>query len=74
MQPLYMIESQIAVKKQMLAATDYQAIKFAEGLLTEEEFAETKSRRETWRAEINQLEEERARNYPEAAAEVASLL
>lgn len=28
--PKYLIESEIAIKKQKLAATDYQALKFAE--------------------------------------------
>lgn len=62
--PRYMIESEIAVKKQMLAGTDYQALKFAEGALTEEEYAETKEKRELWRAEVNELEAELAK-FPE---------
>lgn len=62
--PRYMIESEIAVKKQMLAGTDYQALKYAEGALAEEEYAETKEKREIWRQEINELEEELAK-FPE---------
>ena len=41
-----------------LKRTDYKAIKFAEGELTAEEYAETKARRKAWRAEINKLQEE----------------
>lgn len=42
--------------KAQLAATDYQAIKYAEGELTEEEYAPTKAQRREWRARINELE------------------
>ena len=42
--------------KSNLRATDYQAIKFAEGELTAEEYAETKQKRIAWRKEINELE------------------
>lgn len=44
--------------KQMLLNTDYQAIKYAEGELTEEEYAPIKEQRKEWRAKINRLEEE----------------
>lgn len=43
--------------KQELSKTDYQAIKFAEGLLTESEYAPIKVQRQGWRAEINSLQE-----------------
>ena len=43
--------------KSLLASSDYKAIKYAEGELTEEEYAETKELRRSYRAEINQLEE-----------------
>lgn len=46
----------IDILKQKLIETDYQAIKYAEGVLTEEEYAETKERRRGWRARINELE------------------
>ncbi len=46
----------ITALKQKLAATDYQAIKYAEGLLSEQEYAETKAQRQSWRDEINRLE------------------
>ena len=44
--------------KRCLEATDYQAIKFIEGELTEEEYAPMRERRKAWRAEINKLEAE----------------
>lgn len=59
----YLVESEIAVRKQYLSQTDYKALKYAEGEITAEEFAETKEQRATWRAEINALEEELA-TYP----------
>ena len=44
--------------KQKLEDTDYKAIKYAEGELSREEYAETKAQRRAWREEINKLEEE----------------
>lgn len=44
--------------KQKLQETDYKAIKYAEGELSLEEYAETKAQRRAWREEINKLEEE----------------
>lgn len=41
--------------KKLLADTDYKAIKYAEGLITEEEYAETKAQRQAWREELNAL-------------------
>ena len=46
----------IAELKQCLFSTDYKAIKYAEGLLTDEEYTETKAQRQAWRDEINKLE------------------
>lgn len=46
----------IAELKRLLSETDYQAIKFAEGWLTAEEYALTKELRQSYRNEINQLE------------------
>lgn len=43
--------------KQQLSDTDYKAIKYVEGLLTEEEYAETKAQRQLWRDRINELEQ-----------------
>lgn len=48
---------EVANLKSKLAATDYQAIKYAEGLITPEKYAEIKERRQTWRNRINELEE-----------------
>ena len=42
--------------KHNLSMTDYQAIKFAEGAMTEEEYAPMKEQRQAWRARINELE------------------
>jgi hypothetical protein len=42
--------------KQKLFDTDYQAIKYAEGFLAEEEYAEMKAQRQAWRERINELE------------------
>lgn len=50
-------EREICVLKAKLAETDYQAIKFAEGEMTANEYAETKAKRASWRARINELEE-----------------
>jgi uncharacterized membrane protein YgaE (UPF0421/DUF939 family) len=52
------IQSEIMNILNKLDATDYKALKFVEGELTEEEFAPIKEQRKAWRAEINQLEKE----------------
>ena len=44
--------------KQNLANTDYKAIKFAEGLINQEEYNDIKAQRQSWRDEINSLEAE----------------
>lgn len=49
---------EIAELKAKLSATDYQAIKYAEGVLTAEEYADMKAQRQEWRTRINELEEE----------------
>lgn len=48
----------IAELKKQLADTDYEAIKFAEGEMSAEDYAPFKIQRATWRAEINRLEEQ----------------
>lgn len=48
--------------KKNLQDTDYQAIKYAEGQITQEDYAETKTQRQNWRDEINRLEEELKQN------------
>ena len=50
--------NQIIKLKAELRRTDYMAIKFAEGELTAEEYAEVKEQRRAWRAEINRLQAE----------------
>ena len=47
----------ISELKQYLSQTDYQAIKYSEGQLSEEEYAPMKAQRQAWRDEINRLEE-----------------
>lgn len=49
-------EMRIQLLKDNLAKTDYQAIKFAEGELSAEEYGPVLQQRRAWRAEINQLE------------------
>ena len=49
---------QIIKLKGELRRTDYMAIKFAEGELSAEEYAEVKEQRRAWRAEINRLQAE----------------
>ena len=51
------INTKIAELKYKLIETDYQAIKYAEGQLTEEEYAPIKAQRQAWRDEINLLEQ-----------------
>ena len=46
----------IAELKKLLQATDYQAIKYAEGELSAEEYEPIKQQRKEWREEINALE------------------
>lgn len=51
------INKEISELKRNLSDTDYKAIKYSEGLLTDEEYAEVKAQRQEWRDEINKLEE-----------------
>lgn len=48
----------IAELKAKLSKTDYQAIKYAEGEITAEDYLSTKEMRKAWRFEINSLEKE----------------
>ena len=52
------LKNKIVVLKSNLSKTDYQAIKYAEGALTFEEYAETMQKRRDWRTEINSAESE----------------
>ncbi len=61
-QSFYDIE-RIGELKRLLADSDYKAIKYSEGELTEEEYAPTKEQRRAWREEINTLEARLGENY-----------
>ena len=50
-------EIEISKLKAKLAETDYQAIKFAEGVLSEAEYAPMRTQRQYWRDRINDLEQ-----------------
>lgn len=52
------VQNRIAELKSFLAATDYQAIKYAEGQISESDYSEMKAQRQAWRDEINELETE----------------
>lgn len=52
----YNKQLQIAQLKKQLADTDYQAIKYAEGQISEQDYASIKEQRQAWRDEINELE------------------
>lgn len=47
---------EIEILKAKLSATDYLAIKYAEGVITENEFKDAKLQRAEWRDKINKLE------------------
>lgn len=49
-------QQRIRELKQKLFDTDYIALKYAEGVLSEENYASMKSQRQAWRYEINELE------------------
>lgn len=48
--------AEIRTLKRSLAATDYKAIKFAEGVMTDEDYQATGIQRQAWRRRINELE------------------
>lgn len=54
------IASEIAGLKQILASTDYKALKHADGVLSDAEYEETRQFRQSLRAQINELEAELA--------------
>ena len=49
-------QQRITELKQLLANSDYKAIKYAEGLISASDYAPVKAMRESYRAEINMLE------------------
>lgn len=48
--------AEIQTLKKRLADTDYKAIKYAEGVLTDEDYQATGIQRQAWRRRINELE------------------
>jgi hypothetical protein len=64
------MSGEIYALKSLLADTDYACLKYAEGALSEEDFADTKARRAEWRAKINALEAELAAAEGEGATDV----
>lgn len=50
------INQQIRELQGKLAATDYQALKYSEGWITEKDYTEIKATRQSWRDAINQLQ------------------
>ena len=54
------IQRKIANAKAKLVETDYQAIKYVEGFISETDYAPIKAQRQAWRDEINALEAELA--------------
>jgi predicted transcriptional regulator len=54
------MEGRLNALHQLLRNTDYKAIKHSEGLIADDAYAETKTQRQAWRAEINELEEKLA--------------
>ena len=53
----HIIIPQIIALKEELSASDYKAIKYAEGLITIEEYEIIKAERQAIRDKINELEE-----------------
>lgn len=54
-------QNEINACKILLLDTDYQAMKHADGALTDEDYADTKAKRQQWRDRINELEAEQVR-------------
>lgn len=49
-------KKRIVELKRLLQETDYKAIKYAEGLISEDEYLPIKQQRQQWRDEINRLQ------------------
>ncbi len=49
--------AEINALKNLLEQSDYKALKYADGALSEEEYAETRAQRAAWRAKINELQQ-----------------
>ena len=52
------VQRKISEIKAKLSETDYQAIKYVEGFISEADYAQIKAQRQVWRDEINALEAE----------------
>ena len=52
------IKGEINALKQLLSNTDYKALKHADGVMSDEEYAETLELRKSYREKINKYEEE----------------
>lgn len=57
---LQQLEAEKIACKQLLSNTDYLAIKHADGVLSDEEYASDKAKRDVWRAKINEIEAQEA--------------
>ena len=49
-------DSKVAILQGLLKRTDYEAIKYAEGVTTAAQFANLKTAREAWRTAINSIQ------------------
>jgi len=54
------IEGEITALRQLLTNSDYKALKYSEGYISETDYAETKVLRQGYRDKINELEAELA--------------
>lgn len=54
------INGEILALQQLLTNTDYKALKYSEGFITEADYAETKALRQSYRDKINELQAELA--------------
>jgi hypothetical protein len=59
------IDSEICALEQLLAQSDYLALKHADGALTDEEYAGARAERQQWRDRINELQAMPAEADPE---------
>lgn len=50
-------KAEIVALKSLLADTDYNALKHADGVMSDEEYEPIRTRREEWRRLINEYEE-----------------
>lgn len=52
------VNNEIAILESRLISTDYVVLKIAEGVATEEEYADVLKNRAEWRARINEIQKE----------------